>query len=109
MYIDSEEEEMEQFMKKGDKSSKKKKVKTEQLSPMEEERKSEHFYPVDSTDLEKVIHYSVISSGRQYDEGSLDNTQKYVPLRTKVHKKDVSSTSTSAPRTAIKAEGPVMT
>ncbi len=76
----------------------------------EEEKKKKQdaskFYSQDSSDIEKVIVCSVISSARPEGEESLQNTQKYMPLRQKVNKKPgiPSSTSsvTSGFNTAIK-------
>lgn len=57
------------------------------LQAAEENKKdSTKFYGEDSSDLEKVVMCSVISSGRPEGEESLSNTQKYVPLRQKQQK-----------------------
>lgn len=47
------------------------------------------FYGDDLSDVEKVVVCSVISTERQEGDDSLSNTQKYVPLRTKVQKQSV--------------------
>lgn len=48
------------------------------------QHKGSKFYSEDSSDVEKVIVCSVITSGRAENEESLNNTQKYIPLRQKV-------------------------
>eukprot|EP00347_Sterkiella_histriomuscorum_P007962 403346899 len=54
-----------------------------QLIPQHHQQKGNKFYSEDSSDIEKIVVCSVITSGRADNEESLSNTQNYVPLRQK--------------------------
>jgi hypothetical protein len=49
-------------------------AKAESQKQQEEERKTNNFYSADSSDMEKVVVWSVITSGRPEGDDSLSNT-----------------------------------